>query len=350
MLLRVVPRFLILLMFVTSLSVEAKLYKWVDENGETHFSQTPPLDRNQEFESKNLGSTPEMDPECCSEVREIVLEMSQLLKRGVPLSDLHGLVRSEYKVELTELANFASERNLMGYSPSQTSSQSYSVCMNARFSACRKSSSVAHSGDSSGSGFWVTPKIILTNAHVISDCDAISIAGKGKGEIKHADKFRDLALITVRGAEGTPAYFRPTSSVIQGETVIAAGFPLTGLLAEDLNITQGIISALAGIRGDRRFFQITAPIQPGNSGGPLYDKYGSVIGVVTAKLNALSLAEKTGDIAQNINFAIQIGEVKRYLNDRSIPYKVLPSDASAMSTEQISRVARKETVTVRCQR
>jgi S1-C subfamily serine protease len=350
MLLKVISRIVIFLMLVTSLSAEAKLYKWVDENGETHFSQTPPMDRNQEFESKNLASSPEMDPECCTEVRKIVLEMAKLLKRGVPLTDLHGLVRSEYKVELTELANFASERTLMGYSPSQSASQSYSVCMNARFSACRKSGSVTKSGDSSGSGFWVTPNIVLTNAHVVEDCDAISIAGKGKGEIRHADELRDLALVKVNGFNGSPAFFRSTSSVVQGETVVAAGFPLTGILAEDLNITQGIVSALAGLRGDRRFFQITAPIQPGNSGGPLYDKSGAVVGVVTAKLNALRLAEQTGDIAQNINFAIQIGEIKRYLNDRDIPYKVLSSDAAAISTEEISRVARKETVTVRCSR
>jgi S1-C subfamily serine protease len=341
---------LLLLLLVISFSVEAKLYKWVDENGKTHFSQTPPLDRSQAFDSKKLDSTPEQDPECCTEVRKIVFEMSKQLNRGVTLSDLHGLVRSKYEIELTELANFASERKLMGYSPYQTASQAYSVCMNVRFGACRKSVSVAKSGDSSGSGFWVTPKIVLTNAHVVQDCDTISIAGKGKGNIRHADKSRDLALVNVSGAEGSPVYFRSASGVIQGETVVAAGFPLSGLLAEDLNVTQGIISALAGLKGDRHYFQITAPVQPGNSGGPLYDKSGAVIGIVTAKLNALSLAEQTGDIAQNINFAIQLGEIKRYLENSEISYKVLSQDASTMSTEEISRIARKETVTVRCER
>jgi S1-C subfamily serine protease len=202
----------------------------------------------------------------------------------------------------------------------------------------------------SGSGFWVTPRIILTNAHVVEDCNAIVIGGNGQGEIRHADKFRDLALVKVSGLKGTPAFFRSTSSVSQGESVVAAGFPLSGLLAEDLNVTQGIVSALAGMRGDRRFIQITAPIQPGNSGGPLYDDQGAVIGVVTAKLNALKLAEQTGDIAQNINFAIQIGVVKGYLDDQGILYKVLSADAETMTTEEISRVARKETVAVRCER
>jgi S1-C subfamily serine protease len=259
------------------------------------------------------------------------------------------MVRNKYQVELTELANFSSERTSMGYSPTQTASKAYNVCMNARFRACTKSSSARRHSKYSGSGFWITPKIVLTNAHVVKYCDEVSVGSNGKGEIQHTDESRDLALIKVTGVKGTPVYFRESSEISQGETVVAAGFPLSGILAEDLNITQGIVSALAGLKGDRRFFQITAPVQSGNSGGPLYDKYGAVIGVVTAKLNALRLAKKTGDIAQNINFAIQIREIKSYLDDRGIPYNVLYSDISSKSTEEISRSARNETVAVRCE-
>ena len=68
---------LVVLLF-TSTSVEAKLYKWIDEKGETHFSQTPPRDINQDFESKSMDSMPNVNPECCSDVRKVVLEMSQL--------------------------------------------------------------------------------------------------------------------------------------------------------------------------------------------------------------------------------------------------------------------------------
>lgn len=346
----IIVKTIFILMLMISISVEAKLYKWVDENGETHFSQTPPRDISQDYEARDISSSPKMDPQCCTEVRKIVQEMSQLLKSGVPLTELHLLVRSEYKVELTELANFASERTLMGYTASQTSAYSYSVCMNARFSACRQTSNVTQGKESSGSGFWITQDTVLTNAHVVDGCKTISVGRKGKGDIKHTDAFRDLALLHVTGERGAPVNFRSTSKIFQGETVVAAGFPLSGILAEDLNVTQGIVSALAGVKGDKRYFQITAPIQPGNSGGPLYDKKGSVIGIVTAKLNALRLAERTGDIAQNINFAIKIGEIKRYLNDRAMPFHEASSDTAVISTEEISTYARAEVITIRCKK
>jgi S1-C subfamily serine protease len=236
----------------------------------------------------------------------------------------------------------------MGYSPTQTAAKAYNVCMNGKFSVCRNATTVARNGKSSGSGFWITPSLVLTNAHVVKGCNTITVAGGGKGGILHTDDFRDLALVEVTGIEGSPVYLRATTKISQGETVVAAGFPLSGILAEDLNITQGIVSALAGLKGDRRFFQITAPVQPGNSGGPLYDKTGAVIGIVTAKLNALALAERTGDIAQNINFAIQIREVKSYLDEQDMPYNEISDGASILSTEEISSSARDETVPIRC--
>src|SRR6266478_224338 len=86
-----------------------------------------------------------------------------------------------------------------------------------------------------------------------------------------------------------------------GESVVAVGFPLTGLLSSDPIVTTGIISALSGLRNDRRRIQITAPVQPGNSGGPLLGENGSVVGVVVGKLDALKMVKVTGDIPQNVN-------------------------------------------------
>ena len=94
-------------------------------------------------------------------------------------------------------------------------------------------------------------------------------------------------------------------SVKLGEDAIAFGFPLTGALSSDGNLTVGNISSLSGWQNDRTKFQISAPVQPGNSGGPLVDRSGRVIGVVVAKLNAIEVAKVTGDIPQNVNFAIK---------------------------------------------
>ena len=84
-----------------------------------------------------------------------------------------------------------------------------------------------------------------------------------------------------------------------------AGFPLPSLLQNGINITVGNVSALAGLGGNTALMQITAPVQPGNSGGPLLDLGGNLVGVVVSKLDTVQAFEITGDIPQNINFAIQ---------------------------------------------
>ncbi len=82
---------------------------------------------------------------------------------------------------------------------------------------------------------------------------------------------------------------------------------MPSLLSSDLNVTTGVVSALAGPGNNRRLIQITAPIQPGNSGGPVLDQSGHVVGVVVARLDALKLVQRTGRLPQNVNFAISEG-------------------------------------------
>jgi S1-C subfamily serine protease len=87
--------------------------------------------------------------------------------------------------------------------------------------------------------------------------------------------------------------------------LVSLGYPLSGLLSSDANVSVGNVSALAGLRDDSRYLQISAPVQPGNSGGPLLDASGHLVGIVTAKLDAVRLARFTGDIPQNVNFALK---------------------------------------------
>ena len=90
---------------------------------------------------------------------------------------------------------------------------------------------------------------------------------------------------------------------------------LSEILATSGNFTLGIVTALAGIGDDSRFFQISAPVQPGNSGGPLLDEDGNLIGVVSSKLNFLSEIKTQGDIPENVNFAIKASVVANFLQD-----------------------------------
>jgi S1-C subfamily serine protease len=135
------------------------------------------------------------------------------------------------------------------------------------------------------------------------------------------DVRNDLALLRTGLAANKTAAFRP--SIRLGEAVEAFGYPLTEVLAKSGNFTLGNVSALVGIGEDSRYLQISAPVQPGNSGGPLLDQNGNLVGVVSAKLNALKLMLATkGDIAQNVNFAIRASIVASFLDANGVAYAI----------------------------
>lgn len=121
----------------------------------------------------------------------------------------------------------------------------------------------------------------------------------------------DLALLRVETGAGAYAPVRLETRL--GEPVAVFGYPLSHVLASAGNFTLGNVTALAGLGNDTRFIQISAPVQPGNSGGPLLDTYGNVIGVVTSKLDVLAALVVTGDIPQNVNFALRGASLSAFL-------------------------------------
>lgn len=174
--------------------------------------------------------------------------------------------------------------------------------------------------DSSGSGFVVSRDgWVLTNAHVAGACKTVLVGSHGPADEILLDEANDLALVHVAGALGEPLAFSSRGPRL-GEDVLALGYPLRSILADSLNVTRGNISSLLGLMNDPRYLQISAPIQPGNSGGPLIDLAGRVVGVVTAKLNAVAIADVTGDIPQSINFAIRPEAATQFLEASGVDY------------------------------
>jgi len=134
------------------------------------------------------------------------------------------------------------------------------------------------------------------------------------------DPTNDLALLKVNAKPARVGALR--FGARQGENVEAFGYPLSDVLATSGNFTTGIVTALAGIGDDSRFYQISAPVQPGDSGGPLFDENGSLIGVVSSKLHFLSEIKNAGDIPQNVNFAINASAVANFLQDNALRLQI----------------------------
>jgi S1-C subfamily serine protease len=192
----------------------------------------------------------------------------------------------------------------------------------------------------SGTGFAVADgSSVITNFHVVDGCKSVHIANVGDGLIKTIDPANDIAIIEPARPISRPLRFRTGDPLKPGEDIIVIGFPLRGLLSSSPTVTTGIVSSLAGLRDDRTRFQISAPVQPGNSGGPVLDKSGNVVGMVVSKLNVLRIARMTGDIPQNVNFAIPASIIASVLDANSVKYQVGTSVGGKSAAEIVSTAA-----------
>jgi len=223
---------------------------------------------------------------------------------------------------------------------------------------------------------------LLTNYHVIEGCKSITVLfqqtllpdylqsylqstnpGFATGflmppmpqvvRVVKTDQQNDLALLILEsveksyGSSNVPTFRDDTRPIALGESVTVVGFPLRGLLTE-INVTTGTVSSLAGIGGGKRFIQHTAPVQAGNSGGPLLDDQGNVIGVVVSKLDLIKTFELSGDFPQNVNFAIR-GEVVREFLRSSISLSPF-SPTEKKETYVFASSAQAFTFPVECQK
>ena len=180
----------------------------------------------------------------------------------------------------------------------------------------------APTASSTGSGFFISPGQVVTNDHVVEDCQHIFVPFNGhtaQATLVARAARSDLALLNAAHIGVTPVSLRTTAAL--GEDVTVAGYPLDGLLSWDLIVTSGQVNSMAGLRNDPSTLQVSAPVQPGNSGGPLLDRSGSVVGVVVSKLNAEKVARVTGDWAQNVNFAIKPEVLRLFLDTNRVQYR-----------------------------
>ena len=165
----------------------------------------------------------------------------------------------------------------------------------------------------SGSGFHIGKGYFVTNAHVVKNAKKIKIILNNEeysGRVSVYDEKHDLAIIKAKSAPSNMAKINFSQKYKVGQHIFVLGHPLGKMLGNSIKITDGIISSNEGIKGDPTMVTISAPIQPGNSGGPVVDDFGNLVGIVVAKLKNEVSSDKD---VENINYAINIDYLKPLL-------------------------------------
>jgi len=219
----------------------------------------------------------------------------------------------------------------------------------------------------SGSGFFVSKMgHVITNAHVVKGCKKLTVGDNANkqvpAELINTDRSNDLALLKLSTLEMASA---DSKSLIQklsitvvplaskgllrsddvrlGEKVLVAGYPFGDTFSNTIKVTTGVVSATRGAGDNSGQFQLDAAVQPGNSGGPIYDSGGNIVGVVVAQINKKTF----GSFVENMNFGIKSSTVRQFLVASGINSKKA-EQTEEKSTEQLAEIAKNQALMVMC--
>lgn len=182
----------------------------------------------------------------------------------------------------------------------------------------------------SGTGWFVDSATIITCYHVVEGCTNLSVTSvaipQTRVRLVAKDKVNDLAILRITDSKVYGKALPLAVNAVQaGESVFTIGYPQIQIMGRKPKFTDGRISATTGFQDDPRVIQMSVPVQAGNSGGPLLNKRGEVVAVVASKLAAPQVFQWTGDLPQNVNYAVKVDYLKPLL-------KTLPETKSNSST------------------
>jgi uncharacterized protein len=196
-----------------------------------------------------------------------------------------------------------------------------------------------------GSGVVVSSSgDIVTNEHVVQNCAKVRVQPQGMDvKVVAKDAKNDLALLRLENGVAPASKIRTGRGIRLGDELVAIGYPLRGILSSGPVVTTGIVNAMSGANNDTSAFQMSATVQPGSSGGPIFDNSGLLVGIVRARLLP------TGPVAaQNVNFGINLATLAGFLDAHAVNYVASPVSAKALSVSDITAAAQKSTVQIEC--
>lgn len=204
---------------------------------------------------------------------------------------------------------------------------------------------------SSGSAFFVNSDgHLVSNYHVVEMCQYVGASIQGEllnVRVIASDITNDLVVGKVEGYSNNNFLSISLDGAFLGDNVIAAGFPLAGTLSENLKVTRGIVSSMSGLNNNYSEYQIDAAVQSGNSGGPLIDGSGNVVGVVVSQLNKYAMLQQDGTIPENVNFAVKSQNVGVFLNANSIKFTSRNSNRN-IGNREVASLAQDSTIMLLC--
>ena len=204
---------------------------------------------------------------------------------------------------------------------------------------------------SSGSGFFVNKSgYLVSNYHVVEMCQYVLAVRDGdllNVKVVASDITNDLIVGKVEELSNNDFLALSSDGAFLGDNVIAAGFPLAGTLSDNLKVTRGIVSSMSGLNNNYSEYQIDAAVQSGNSGGPLIDASGNVVGVVVAQLNKYKLLQEREIIPENVNFAVKSQNVGVFLSANNIDF-ISKDSKKVIQNRVVAKSAEDSTVMLLC--
>ncbi len=268
----------------------------------------------------------------CKALNEMATKVAVEMRRGAPLEAAVSWAESADR----EIDNYidnvdAVVRPLVYYvyryksssytSPNEIGKLVYTQCQRGVYGQMRSRSANtdgqswspepgAEGSYSLGTGWPIAEGLVVTNNHVIDGKHDITLLTANgtrlTATILSVDPENDLALLRPQDPRQLPTALPVTETVAPlGAQVFTIGFPHPDIMGSAPKLTTGVINALSGLHDDKRTYQISVAVQSGNSGGPLVNMKGEVVGVVTSKLSAVQVFRWTGDLPQNVNYALK---------------------------------------------